>query len=377
MSDPRNVHFDHVGSLLRPKLLFAARERLLGVHDHDHNLGAHDNAELRAIEDEHIRAAVALQEDAGLQFITDGDFRRRSWWTDFFMSLDGPRVTYSGKSPLTLINAKGETRPLPSVSITKRISWQRSVNVAPFKFLQSVTRRSPKVTLPPPTMIHFQRDDTYGLNAYGGDVDLFWDDMIKVYRQEIAALAAAGCRQLQIDECNLVMLCDARHQQYVRTRGEDPEALIDKYVWVMNEIIRERPTDMFVRMHMCRGNLSGFWSASGGYEPIAERVFNRIGADAYLMEYDTERAGDFRPLRYLPKGKIALLGLVTTKQPDLEQPDQLRRRLDEAAKHVDIAQLGLCPQCGFSSNVFGNPLTIEEEQRKLKLVVETANAVWG
>ena len=200
MTDPRTVHFDHVGSLLRPKPLFAARERLLGAHDNDHNLGAHDSAALREIEDEHIRTVVALQEEAGLQFITDGDFRRRSWWTDFFMSLDGPRVTYSGKSPLTLINAKGETRPLPTVSITKRISWNASVNVAPFKFLQSVTTRSPKVTLPPPTMIHFQRDDTYGLDAYGGDVDLFWDDMIKVYRQEIAALAAAGCRQLQIDD---------------------------------------------------------------------------------------------------------------------------------------------------------------------------------
>ncbi len=377
MRDPRTVHFDHVGSLLRPKPLFAARERLLGVHDTDHNLGAHDNAELRAIEDEHIREVVRLQEDAGLHFITDGDFRRRSWWTDFFMSLDGPRVTYAGRSPLTLINAKGETRPLPTVSITQRIRWQGSINVAPFKFLQSVTTRAPKVTLPPPTMIHFQRDDHYGLSAYGGDVDLFWDDLIGVYRQEIAALAAAGCRQLQIDECNLVMLCDTRHQAYVRSRGEDPETLINKYVWVMNEIIRERPKDMFVRMHMCRGNLTGFWSAEGGYEPIAERVFNQIGADAFLMEYDTARAGDFRPLRYLPKGKIALLGLVTTKLPDLEQPDQLRRRLDEAAKHADIAQLGLCPQCGFSSNVFGNPLTIDDERKKLALVVETANAVWG
>ena len=376
MSDPRNVHFDHVGSLLRPQPLFAARERLLGVHDTDHNLGAHDNAELRAIEDAHIREVVQLQEDAGLQFITDGDFRRRSWWTDFFMSLDGPRVTYAGKSPLTLINAKGETRPLPTVSITKRISWKGSVNVASFKFLQSVTKRAPKVTLPPPTMIHFQRDDNYGLTAYGGDADLFWDDLIRVYHQEIAALAAAGCRQLQIDECNLVMLCDTRHQAFVRSRGEDPDTLINKYVWVMNEIIRERPKDMFVRMHMCRGNLTGFWSAEGGYEPIAERVFNQIGADAFLMEYDTARAGDFRPLRFLPKSKIALLGLVTTKVADLEQPDHLRRRLEEAAKFADIAQLGLCPQCGFSSNVFGNPLTIEDERKKLALVVDTANAVW-
>jgi 5-methyltetrahydropteroyltriglutamate--homocysteine methyltransferase len=376
MSDPRTVHFDHVGSLLRPKALFAARERLLGVHDQDHNLGSHDNAELRAIEDEHIRAVVALQEKAGLQYITDGDFRRRSWWTDFFMSLDGPRVTYAGKSALTLINARGETRPLPMVSITNRISWKGSVNVEPFKFLNSATKRSPKVTLPPPTMIHFQRDAAYDLKAYGGDADLFWDDLIKVYRQEIAALAAAGCKQLQIDECNLVMLCDTRHQAFVRSRGEEPEALINKYVWAMNEIIRDRPKDMSVRMHMCRGNLSGFWSAEGGYEPIAERVFNQISADAFLMEYDTERAGDFRPLRFLPKGKIALLGLVTTKVPTLEQPDHLRRRLDEAAKYADIAQLGLCPQCGFSSNVFGNPLTIEDEERKLALVVETANSVW-
>jgi 5-methyltetrahydropteroyltriglutamate--homocysteine methyltransferase len=370
------IHFDHVGSLLRPKTLFDARHRILGAHDADHNLGAHDSAELRAIEDQHIRDAVSLQEDCGLQLITDGDFRRRSWWTDFFMSLDGLRVTYAGKSPLTVINAKGETRPLPTVSITKKIRWHGSINVAPFKYLQSVTKRSPKVTLPPPTMIHFQRDENYGLSAYDGDTEAFFADMIEAYRHEIRALAEAGCRYLQLDECNMVMLCDPRHQEFARSRGEDPIALIRKYAWLMNEIIAERPKDMNVRLHMCRGNLSGFWASEGGYDMIAETIFNTIGVDAYLMEYDTARAGSFSPLRHLPKDKIALLGLVSTKVPELEKTDGLRRRIDEAAKFADLSQLGLCPQCGFASNVFGNPVTIEDERKKLTLVAQTANTVW-
>jgi 5-methyltetrahydropteroyltriglutamate--homocysteine methyltransferase len=370
------IHFDHVGSLLRPKALFDARQRILGAHDADHNLGAHDNAELRVIEDQHIQDAVRLQEECGLHLITDGDFRRRSWWTDFFMSLDGPRVTYAGKSPLTVINAKGETRPLPTVSITKRISWKGSINVAPFKYLQRVTKRSPKVTLPPPTMIHFQRDDNYGLSAYDNDSEALFADLIKAYRQEIRALADAGCRYLQLDECNMVMLCDARHQEFARSRGEDPVALIRKYAWLMNEIIAERPKDMNVRLHMCRGNLSGFWASEGGYDMIAETIFNVIGVDAYLMEYDTARAGGFSPLRHLPKGKLAFLGLVSTKVPELEKTDDLLRRIDEAARSVDLSQLGLCPQCGFASNVFGNPVTIEDERKKLTLIAQTANKVW-
>jgi 5-methyltetrahydropteroyltriglutamate--homocysteine methyltransferase len=376
MADASRLHFDHVGSLLRPKPLFEARQRLLGVHDADHNLGAHDHAELRQIEDDHIADAVKLQEECGLQLVTDGDFRRRSWWTDFFMSLDGPRVTYAGRSPLTVINAKGETRPLPTVSISKRISWKGSINVEPFKFLKSVTRREPKVTLPPPTMIHFQRDENYGLRAYDDDVDAFFDDMIKVYRQEVRALADAGCKHLQLDECNMVMLCDPRHQQFARSRGEDPIKLVEKYAWAMNEIIADRPKDMTARMHMCRGNLSGFWASEGGYDFIADTIFNTIDVDAFLMEYDTERAGDFTPLRFLPKGKMAMLGLVSTKVPELEPRDDLRRRIDEAAKYTDMSQLGICPQCGFASNVFGNPVTIDDERRKLALVVDTANMVW-
>jgi methionine synthase II (cobalamin-independent) len=376
MGGATQLHFDHVGSLLRPKPLFDARQRLLGVHDADHNLGAHDQAELRQIEDQHIADAVKLQEECGLRLVTDGDFRRRSWWTDFFMSLNGPRVNYAGKSPLTVINAKGETRPLPTISITTRISWKGSINVEPFKFLKSVTQCEPKVTLPPPTMIHFQRDENYGLRAYDDDVDAFFDDMIKIYRQEIHALADVGCRHLQLDECNMVMLCDPRHQQFARSRGENPIELIKKYAWVMNEIIADRPKDMTVRMHMCRGNLSGFWASEGGYDFIADTIFNTIDVDAFLMEYDTQRAGDFAPLRFLPKDKMAMLGLVSTKVPQLEQRDELRRRIDEATKYTDMSQLGICPQCGFASNVFGNPVTIEDQRQKLALVVDTANAIW-
>ena len=370
------IHLDHVGSLLRPAALRQARERLLGVHDADHNLGPHDNAELTAIEDGFVREVVRLQEAAGMTIVTDGEFRRRSWWTDFFLGLEGTRVTYNGRMPVTFVNAAGEARASPGIRIEGKIAWRRSVNAAPFRFLREVARAMPKVSLPAPTQLHFMRDADFVPAVYP-DLDAFWDDVVAAYRREIAALAEAGCRHLQIDDVMLPWLCDPRHQDYARSRGEDPRRLVDTYVEVIDRCIAGRPAGMTVAMHSCRGNLNAYWGAEGGYEPIAEAIFNRIGADLYLLEYDTPRAGDFRPLRHLPKGKTALLGLVSTKEARLESRDELVRRIEEAGRHTDHAQLGLCPQCGFSTNLFGTHFTEDDERRKLERMAEVAAACWG
>ena len=372
----QGLHVDHIGSLLRPQPLREARERLLGLHDANSNLGAHDNAELRAIEDKHVADVVAMQEAAGLSVVTDGEFRRRSWWTDFYLSLGGPRITYEGKSPYKFINADGDTRSVPALNIDRKITLRGSVNVAPFRHLKSVASRTPKVSLPGPPMLHFMRDEDFNREIYT-DFDAFWADVIAAYRAEISDLADAGCRHLQIDECMLTFLCDERHREASRARGDDPDQLIDKYAEVINAAIAERPDDMVATMHMCRGNLNAYWGAEGGYEPIADAIFNRIDVDAYLLEYDTPRAGDFAPLRHLPKGKTVLLGLMSTKEAGLESEDELRRRIDEAADHVPHEQLGLCPQCGFSTNVFGTHFSIDDEKRKLNRLVEVADKVWG
>lgn len=370
-----DIHLDHVGSLLRPAALRQARERLLGLHDADHNLGAHDNEELTAIEDGFIREVVALQEQCGMPIVTDGEFRRRSWWTDFYLSLSGTGITYNGKAPITFVNAAGETRPAPGTRIEGRVGWQGSVMVEPFRFLKSVTKRTPKVTLPGPPMLHYMRDAEF-VPAIYPDLDKFWEDLIDAYRSEIGALAAAGCRHIQIDECMLPWLCDPRHQAFVRSRGEDPVALIEKYAWAIDQAIALRPKDMVVAMHSCRGNLNAYWGGEGGYEPIADTIFNQIGADLYLLEYDTPRAGDFQPLRHLPKGKTVLLGLVSTKENALESREMLLRRIEEAGRYADPAQLGLCPQCGFSTNLFGTHFTVDDERRKMELMSRVAGEVW-
>ena len=366
---------DHVGSLLRPTALREARQRILGKHDADHNLGAHSNAELTAIENDYIREVVKLQEDCGLPYVTDGEFRRRSWWTDIVLSFSGTRVTYNGRSPIQFVSASGDRRPAPGVEITERVTWHGSATVKPFEFLKSVTRATPKVTLPGPPIIHFMRDKDFVPDVYSS-LDAFWDDLIKAYRREISELAKAGCRHLQIDECMLAWLCDPRHREFARTRGENPEKLIETYCRAIDQVIAERPKDMVVAMHSCRGNMNAYWGGEGGYDVVADAMFNRISADYYLLEYDTPRAGDFSPLRRVPKGKTVLLGLVSTKESRLENADDLTRRIDEAAKYIDHAQLGLCPQCGFSTNLFGTDFTLDDERRKLELIVNVARRVW-
>jgi 5-methyltetrahydropteroyltriglutamate--homocysteine methyltransferase len=372
----RYPHVDHVGSLLRPERLREARQRILGKHDADHNLGPHDNAELTEIENECIRDVVKLQEDCGLPFVTDGEFRRRSWWTDIVLSFTGTSVTYNGKSPITFVSASGDKRPAPGVEISQRVTWQKSATVGPFKFLQSVATTTPKVTLPGPPMIHFMRDKDFVPEVYPS-LEEFWSDVIAVYRREIEELAKAGCRHIQIDECMLAWLCDPRHQSFAKARGEDPRKLVETYCWAIDQAISARPADMTVAMHSCRGNMNAYWGSEGGYDFVAETMFNRINVDYFLLEYDTPRAGDFKPLKYVPKGKGVLLGLISTKDPKMEEAETLYRKVEEAAHYLDHSQLGLCPQCGFSTNLFGTSFTEDDERRKLELAVKTADKLWS
>jgi 5-methyltetrahydropteroyltriglutamate--homocysteine methyltransferase len=376
MANASHLHVDHVGSLLRPAELREARIRLLGEHDADRNLGPNHNAELGAIEDRHIRDVVKLQEECGLSIVTDGDYRRRSWWTDFLLGFSGLAISYTGKTPITLINAAGETRPIAGIKVEGPIRPRDSTLAKHFGFLQTLTRKTAKATIPGPPIVHFLRDAAFAPSVYT-DTDAFWADLIAAYRAEIAQLAAAGCKFLQIDECMLPYLCDPRHRNMSAARGDDPDRLIQTYVRVLNDIVTERPEDMVVAMHMCRGNMNAFWGGEGGYEPVAETVFNMSNVDAFLLEYDTPRAGDFSPLRHVPKGKQVMLGIVSTKDARLEEKSMLKHRIDDAAQHIDPAQLGICPQCGFSTNLFGTDFTVDVERRKLTLLVETAADVWG
>jgi len=376
MAAASHLHVDHVGSLLRPAALREARIRLLGEHDADRNLGPHRNAELTAIEDRCIRDVVKLQEACGLPVVTDGDFRRRSWWTDFLLGFSGLAISYTGKTPITLINAAGETRPIAGIKVDGPIRPRDSTLARYWGFLKTVTSKTAKATIPGPPIVHFLRDAAFVPSVYA-DIGAFWADLVAAYRAEIAQLAAAGCKFLQIDECMLPYLCDPRHRSMSAARGDDPDKLIETYVRVLNDIVAERPDDMIVAMHMCRGNMNAFWGGEGGYEPVAEAAFNMSNVDVYLLEYDTPRAGDFSPLRHAPKGKQVMLGIVSTKDARLEDKDMLKRRIDAAARSIDLAQLGICPQCGFSTNLFGTDFTEDVERRKLSLLAETAAEMWG
>jgi 5-methyltetrahydropteroyltriglutamate--homocysteine methyltransferase len=367
---------DHVGSLRRPEALMQARERLLGPHDLDHNFGPHENAELHALEDAAIRDVVALQESVGLRSITDGEFRRRIWWSEFLLSLDGVDGNYRG--PTTEFRDQGGHHvPTPRVAVTDRVRWRHSVNVGPFLFLRSLTSQTPKVTIPAPqTLLFYATRDSISRTAYP-DLAALWDDLADAYAAELKALSDAGCTYVQLDEVVTSCLCDEVHRNKLRTQGEDADQLLRDYVRTINRAIAGRSPDLTVAMHTCRGNYQGHWMAEGGYDPIAEYLFSEIEVDALFLEYDSPRAGSFAPLRFMPKDKTVVLGLVSTKTAELEDPDVLRRRIEDASRYVDLERLCLSPQCGFSSNYLGNPVSIDDEQRKLALIVDVAQSVWG
>jgi 5-methyltetrahydropteroyltriglutamate--homocysteine methyltransferase len=359
---------DHVGSFLRPKDLLDARAQF--------QKGAIPLDELRAVEDGAIRDIVRFQEDLGLYGVTDGEFRRTYFHIDFLERLEG--VETRGGIATHFKTATGEVDFAPPVlHVTGKVRHTNPIQAADFQFLKSTTRRVPKVTIPSPTMLHFRGGRAaISKDAYP-DLEAFYADVAAAYRAELKSLAAAGCTYVQLDDTNLAYLCDPKMREAARSRGDDPNELPHRYARLINAAIADRPAGMTICTHLCRGNFKSAWVAEGGYEPVAEVLFNELKLDGYFLEYDDERSGGFAPLRFVPKGKTVVLGLVTTKVGKLESKDELKRRIDEAAKYVPLEQLALSPQCGFSSTVHGNDIERESQAAKLRLVVETAREVWG
>ncbi len=358
-------HADHVGSLLRPtELRQAFRERTEG------KISA---AAFTAAQDRAIRDAVALQEDVGLQSITDGEFRRSSYWSHFASGIGGLDVA---PARFEFGDDSGEKVDFMAPHPVSKLKRPRTLSGDDFDFLKSCTSYTPKVTLPSPPSMHFWGDWDAHLNAGYTDEDEFFDDLAEIYQAEIADLAGRGATYLQIDEVPLAMLCDEAIRAGVIARGEDPARLVDIYVDLINNALASRPAGVTVAMHLCRGNFKGKWLSEGSYRYVAERLFNDIDVDAFFLEYDTERAGDFAPLKSVPDDKIVVLGLVSSKVPELESADDLKRRIDAAGKLVPMERLALSPQCGFASVVTGNPVTRDDEVAKLRLIVDVAGEVW-
>ena len=359
---------DHVGSFLRPRFLLDAREQF--------KAGTIDAAKLRSVEDEAIRGVVKFQEDLGLHGITDGEFRRTYFHIDFLTQLDG--VETKGGIAVSFHSAAGNVDFAPPVmQVTDKVRHAQPIQRKDFEFLKSVTGGVGKVTIPSPTMLHFRGGrGAISRDAYP-DLESFYDDVAQAYREELADLEAAGCTYVQLDDTNLAYLCDAKMREGARSRGDDPDELPRRYAALINNAIATRPASMTACVHLCRGNFKSAWAAEGGYEPVAEVLFNELDVDGYFLEYDDARSGDFAPLRHVPKGKTVVLGLVSTKVGQLESKDDLKRRIDAAARLVPMEQLCLSPQCGFSSTVHGNDIAVESQTNKLRLVVETAREVWG
>jgi 5-methyltetrahydropteroyltriglutamate--homocysteine methyltransferase len=359
---------DHVGSFLRPRYLLEAREQFRS--------GSITRAQLRWMEDRAIREVVRFQEQLGLQSITDGEFRRTFFHIDFLEQLEG--VETRGGIAVSFRSANGKIDFAPPVlHVTGKLAHRRPIQVEDFKFLQSLTQRTPKVTLPSPTMLHFRGGRGAISKAAYPDLEAFYADVADCYRAELQALGAAGCTYVQLDDTNLAYLCDPKMREGARTRGDDPDELPRRYARLINDAIAGRPAGMTVCTHLCRGNFKSAWVAEGGYDPVAEVLFNELQVDGYFLEYDDARSGGFAPLKFVPKGKTVVLGLVSTKVDALESKDELKRRIDQAAQYVPLDQLCLSPQCGFSSTVDGNAITEQTQAAKLKLVIETAQEVWG
>ena len=365
---------DQVGSLLRPERLKQAREKYLGPQTPTSALGPHENAGLREVEDHCIREVVAMQERLGLQAVTDGEFRRRSWWLELILGWDGFAADRTGSAKLKWRDASGPTQGFSDLKVVGPIRWRPSAVVRAFEFLKANTRRVPKVTIPAPNCVHYYTGGKLGY--YANDRERFWADLVAAYRQELGALVDAGARYIQLDDTSIAFICDPQHREYVRSWGEDPMRLLETYAQRINQTIAGLAPEVTITLHQCRGNREGNWAAEGAYEPVAEGLFNRINVAGYFLEYDTARAGGFEPLRLLPKGKRAVLGLVSTKSARLETADELMRRLDEAAKVAPLESLALSPQCGFASSIKGNPLGEAEQQAKLARIVEVAGKVW-
>ncbi len=357
---------DHVGSLLRPPELIAARHRLRN--------GEIGEGELRGIEDRAIREVVKFQEDAGLQAVTDGEFRRGAFFSHFVKSVDGMTVK---PTPFTFSNDAGDAVQAYAPYAEGRLRRSRGITTGEFAFVNEITPRTVKVTMPAPPYVNFlggrERVDQ---TAYP-DIAEYFSDLAAIYREEIAELHRLGCTFVQLDEVPLAMMADANVNDRIRSLGEDPDRLVEVYIDTIAAAVRDKPPDMVIGMHLCRGNYRGRWLASGGYERVAERLFNISGIDVFFLEYDSPRAGDFSPLRLLPNGKWAILGLISSKTAEIENRPALLKRIDDAARFTPLDQLGISPQCGFATNLTGSPLTPADQEAKLRLVVDLAREVWA
>ncbi len=360
---------DHVGSFLRPKFLLDARAQRAR--------GEITPEQLRQVEDQAITEIVKFQEDVGLLSISDGEFRRTYFHIDFLEQLGGVKT----EIPVMVERPDGTQELAPPVMrVTDKVRHVKDIQRADFEYLKSQVSpgRTPKVTIPSPTMLHFRGGRAGVSKQHYPELDpAFYDDVAKAYGEELQSLADAGCTYVQMDDTNMAYLCDEKMREAARQRGDDPNELPHRYAGFINKVVAHKPAGMTLAMHLCRGNFKSTHAAAGNYEPVAEALLAEMKLDAYFLEYDDARSGDFRPLRYLPKGKIVVLGLVTTKFGEMESKETLKRRIDEATKYAPLEQLALSPQCGFSSTVHGNNIALQAQRDKLRLVVEVAQEVWG
>src|SRR4051795_2127896 len=362
---------DHVGSLLRPPRLLQARE--------DVAAGRVPADALREIEDEAIRHVVGQQREAGLQSATDGEFRRASWHMDFIYELGGVTKVVDSSLKVEFHNEQGDIEfAPPSLRVDEAVTLEHTIFGDAFAFLRdNAAGATPKLTIPSPSMVHYRGGRASIDESVYPDLERFWDDLTNAYAEQVRRLGELGCTYLQFDDTSLAYLNDPKQREHVTEIGGDAEHQHEIYIRHINEALEHRPEGMAVTTHMCRGNFRSSWVAEGGYDFVAEALFNELQVDGFFMEWDDARSGGFAPLRFVPKGKVVVLGLVTTKRGELESQDDLKRRIEEASQYVDIDQLCLSPQCGFSSTEEGNALTYADQEAKLRLVVETAQAVWG
>jgi len=357
---------DHIGSLLRPKKLREAFRK--------HSLGEIPAHELRAVQDQCIGEVIALQEACGMPVVTDGEFRRVSYWEKFVRLTSGLEVR---NAMFRFHDAQGHQSDFTAPYVRGKVGRSAPITADEFGFVAKHTSRTAKITMPAPSTMHFYRFNDWGDRHVYRDDAAFFADLGKVYQQELAELAAAGCRYVQIDEVAVAILCDPAARERVSAAGENPERLVDLYIEAINQAVANRPRNIKIGVHVCRGNYKGMYLSEGGYDSVAEKFFGRTKVDHFLLEFDTPRAGGFAPLRFVPRDKGVVLGLVSSKTPALEKVDELRRRADDATRYIDASRLAISPQCGFASSIGGNPVTEADERAKLKLCVDAAHAIWG
>jgi 5-methyltetrahydropteroyltriglutamate--homocysteine methyltransferase len=363
---------DHVGSLLRPPQLARARAEF--------KAGRLDADGLRAVEDDAIRGVIELQRAAGLQSVTDGEFRRTSWHMDFIYSLDGIEQVQGESIHVQFRSAEGEyDYAPPAMRVGEKVGLHDTIFADAFVFLRdnASASQTPKLTIPSPSMVHYRGGNSSVDESVYPDIADFWEDLTTAYSKQLDGAYDLGCRYLQLDDTSLAYINDPAQRAHIERIGGDPDHLHEQYIANINQALADKPDDLMITTHLCRGNNQSMWAAEGGYDFVAEALFGDLNVDGYFLEFDDERSGGFEPLRYVPAGKQVVLGLVTTKRPELEDKDLLKRRIEQAAKFVDIDQLCLSGQCGFSSTEEGNNLTIDEERAKLELIVEVAAEVWG